>query len=83
MSDWIRIDERLPDVKDDRSKGVLVYTSSGAIRISFLWSDAMQMSFSHNAPYEIIDRWHKQESQGYAVTHWMPLPEPPKEQSKW
>ena len=52
---WIPVTERLPEMYED----VLAYKSTGAVVISWLFSDG---------------RWNKRD-----ITHWMPLPEPPKD----
>ena len=62
--EWISVKDRLPEKEDD----VLAYEFRGDVSIAYI------------SGYE----WRNLES-GYVmdasyVTHWMPLPEPPKEQ---
>ena len=79
-SDWISVKDRLPDlIENTTSKNVLVYRDCGegtvpSIAVSFLWSESVQIEI--NGKKEI---WNNQEPNGYRVTHWQPLPEPPKE----
>lgn len=85
MSKWISVEDRLPEMigRGDRSESVLILrkTKDGknsSHAISFLWSDAMIMSMSFNDEFSHTDTWNGQESNGYRVTHWIPLPESPK-----
>lgn len=84
MSDWISVNEALPEMigKGTRSKSVLIRRNYGAggistTAISFRWSEAMIMHFNFKDEHHLYDCWDGQESKGYIVTHWMPLPEPP------
>lgn len=67
MSEWISVDERLPEfgsrvqVFDGRSVDIGNYADKDEIYPSGFWNDGF------GSIYEDI-------------THWMPLPEPPKEQ---
>lgn len=66
MAEWISVEERLPE--DQRS--VLTVNGHGEIRIMGLWSKRG-------------DEWtwvHNNRMMHYNdITHWLPLPEPPKE----
>ena len=63
---WISVEERLPE--DQRS--VLTVNGHGEIRIMGLWSKrGDEWTWVHN------DRMMHYND----ITHWMPLPEPPKE----
>lgn len=67
MSDWISVEERLPKVGDK----VLLYEHDGFLRnicVDLItdYANACLMRDEYDA------RWD-------AVTHWMPLPEPPKD----
>ena len=84
MNNWISVKERLPEMvgKGDRSKSVLIRRNHGVdsiptTAISFRWSEAMIMHFNFNDEFSVCDCWDGQESKGYIVTHWQPLPEPP------
>lgn len=64
-SEWISVEDRLP--KED--KNVLVITSYGFYKIA-KWN-------SYNNGTTVI--WETNDDYGAsAITHWMPLPEPPK-----
>ena len=67
---WISVKERLPE--DQRS--VLTVNGHGEIRIMGLWSKrGDEWTWVHN------DRMMHYND----ITHWMPLPEPPKEDDAW
>jgi hypothetical protein len=71
MSEWISVDERLPPTKDGfkTSEIVLGYRNGG---IDFYRRHLeMPWGWVHCSDW----RWGKPQ-----ITHWMPLPEPPKEQ---
>jgi len=82
---WISVEDELPSIEGDRSRSVLIRRvyKNGTVSFttSFLWSEAKKMSFSFNEPHWQTDIWNAQESNGYTVTHWMPLPQPPKGES--
>lgn len=64
---WISVKERLPECfnqhgKDYSSNFVLVYDVYKEVSITCLWNDK---------------KWGEYDA-FYEVTHWMPLPEPPK-----
>lgn len=66
---WISVVERLPE--DERS--VLTVNGHGEIRIMGLWSKrGDEWTWLHNGRM-----MHYND-----ITHWMPLPEPPKEEDK-
>lgn len=64
MNDWISVKDRLPVAKEM----VLTYESAfDSISMAFMLPDTGE--FINVGDYYALD----------AVTHWMPLPEPPKE----
>lgn len=67
MSEWISVKDRLPDKED---LFLISYGESREITIG-LWN------FRNNRFEETEIEWFGYEITG--VTHWMPLPEPPKE----
>lgn len=70
---WIPVEERLPE----KMKIVLVFKRRTAY---FTWSDAM---WNIETDWRGEDDWSKNPHNGcFAVTHWMPLPEPPKKEDK-
>lgn len=79
---WINVKDGLPCVEKHRSNTVLIVRDCGdgtlpSITTSFMWSEAQIMAYSHQNPHEISERWDDQESKGYRVTHWQPLPKLP------
>lgn len=80
MSEWISVDERLPEPGD---YSVLAYSQAGApdgwpeggmdmVHAEFYFNDiTCGLDDDGN---QLYTKWHI--SQG--VTHWMPLPDPPK-----
>lgn len=65
MSEWVKCSERLPDGR----RTVLVWLKGGVLPIIWTW---MGKNWAVNVTAEILGR-HQD------ITHWMPLPEPPKE----
>lgn len=63
---WISVKERLPEKK----QRVMVYTVQGTYRIGV---------FSFVGDKGAV--WFKCDKSCITVTHWMPLPEPPKEEA--
>lgn len=83
---WINVNDRLPEItrRGVRSDNVLVVRDCGkgtisSYAVTFMWSEAQIMHQMHNNPRDIAERWNEQESKGYRVTHWMPLPKFPVE----
>ena len=77
QSEWVSVDERLPeDVfgRDRKQITTLVHTKSGRIssasRVRVVRFDKTKLEWVTLDTFE----W----SRGLRVTHWMPLPEPPK-----
>ena len=69
---WIPVSERLPE----KSGTYLVTTTTGAVTTARFYEEATYPP-THYRHYE----WHRKAawSHNRNVTHWMPLPEPPKE----
>ncbi len=61
---WISVEDRLPD----EHKSVIVYVT----RFNY-YSDYVDMSFRQDG------EWKSNTGYWKAITHWMPLPPPPKE----
>ena len=68
---WIPVKERLPEPKFAR-EWYLVHLESGCIKTL-----AFEKSGTPNNLFK--DGWHETASR---ITHWMPLPEPPKEKTE-
>lgn len=71
MSDWISVKERLPEPKfPSQQRGFyLVALSNGVVK-----ELAYEFRAYENMLFDV--GWHET---AYPVTHWMPLPDPPKE----
>jgi hypothetical protein len=70
VSEWISVEERLPEKKQD----VLMYFNSGNMAVGW-WHDEDEhitfwCAYTDDGFYTDCD---------YMPTHWMPLPDPPKE----
>ncbi len=67
---WISVDDKLPDDDKNYYESVLVYCAYGACKEfddAYLTDNKTWLDEKYNAQIP--------------VTHWMPLPEPPKDQS--
>lgn len=71
MGEWISVNERLPELKDD---GVLVFFPNGAIETVHIqdYFDDITAGVD-DFGVQMYTKWYI--TQG--VTHWMPLPEAP------
>jgi len=65
MSEWISVEDKLPAIAEWSGDKVLVYTEEGNI-CTGMYEGEPDTSWPD-----------KYEDSGY-ITHWMPLPEPPK-----
>ena len=66
---WIPVTERLPEKNDDGSVNVVLVTN-GYLQ---------HMAYFANGNWHFAESGEMKETMFYAVTHWMPLPEPPEE----
>lgn len=66
-NEWISIEEKMPVI--NVIPGVLVYSLRGGIDVQPVYNNG-------NWEPKFTDGWNKGET--YEITHWMPLPEPPK-----
>lgn len=78
MSEWISVDDRLPDLSEKpnwmRSEEVIVATRKGSVMHAFWSSNGYAKTERGRRP-----RWERGDRILEAdITHWMPLPEPPK-----
>lgn len=73
MSEWISVKDRLPTEKDERNRAsfVWVITASACGHVGCIAFDPHKQIFTDEYAGEWIDLTK-------GVTHWMPLPEPPK-----
>ena len=65
VQEWISVKDRLPEEAAD----IIVYTTKKRIAFGYLYDGHFR-----DEEHEIMANWNIGE-----VTHWMPLPEPPKE----
>lgn len=73
---WISVKDRLPE----NNAVCLTYSPKGRMRVA----QAFLPSSIPNSKYDPMECWwsiHGDRSRFVAVTHWMPLPEPPQEVS--
>ena len=70
MSEWISVDERLPDA----GERVLCYCRANIYEVMKMRTDG---AWVHN------DKVYDSTYMGGFVTHWMPLPAPPKEEHEY
>lgn len=68
MSEWIRCSERMPEANED----VLVVINPGDYQ-------SIHIGYMYNEGDWMIDGEFWYEEGDPSITHWMPLPEPPKE----
>ena len=71
MSEWISIEDKLPQVKDD---SVLVHFENGSIETVHLeWFDDIACGLDDGGKQSYCKRFYNHNP---AFTHWMPLPKP-------
>lgn len=72
---WISVKDRLPEIKKHHESDIVIcYTEEGTYAFSSLLENMFgQTVFDCEREDPSGVRWTEQ------VTHWMPLPEPPKE----
>lgn len=66
---WISVEDRLPEAHDDGSVDVVLVTDDFFIHMAY---------FNHGI-WRFCESGEMKEEMFYNVTHWMPLPELPKE----
>lgn len=69
MAEWISVKDRLPEKTGKQRGFYLVALSNGVVK-----ELAYEFEHYNNMLFDV--GWHET---AYPVTHWMPLPEPPKE----
>ncbi len=80
MAEWIDVTERLPDFPGGY---VLVHCEGGRVDTDFYCEsrDFLHRYGSHYARKrqgKLSGYFRSSHEYGYTITHWMPLPEPPK-----
>ena len=69
--EWISVEERLPEMYEDGSADIVLVTDGQFIH----------MAAYSNEKWYFAECGEMKEPMFYKVTHWMPLPEPPKEEN--
>lgn len=70
-SEWIPVTERLPEAEYGESEDVLTIDSLKVMRVAYF--DGGNWCFPTGEPIETVTE--------FPITHWMLLPEPPKEET--
>ena len=74
VQEWISVDDRLPDNKEYDWVLAQVVEDNGFMHIPTV----MEYRQSKNDWFEETYGWLSEHNGAFTVTHWMPLPEPPK-----
>ena len=74
--EWISVDDRLPDNKEHDWVLAQVVEDNGFMHIPTV----MEYRQSKNDWFEETCGWLSDHNGAFTVTHWMPLPEPPKKE---
>ena len=74
VQEWISVDDRLPDNKEHDWVLAQVVEDNGYMHIP----KVMEYMQSKNDWFEETYGWISKHNGAFTVTHWMPLPEPPK-----
>lgn len=74
VQEWIPVTERLPDNKEHDWVLAQVVEDSGYMHIP----KVMEYRKNRNDWFEETYGWLSEHNGAFTVTHWMPLPEPPK-----
>tara|TARA_R110002153_G_scaffold169071_1_gene321879 strand:- start:1877 stop:2170 length:294 start_codon:yes stop_codon:yes gene_type:complete len=74
MNDWINVEDRLPEVKDGSALGY--FSNIGSVEMIHIedYFQDITDGFDENGK-QLYTKWYLNQT----ITHWMPLPEPPKE----
>ena len=75
-NEWISVKDRLPDNKEHDWVLAQVVEDNGFMHIP----KVMEYRQQKNDWYEETYGWISEHDGAFTVTHWMPLPEPPKEE---
>lgn len=74
VQDWISVEDRLPDNKEHDWVLAQVVEDNGYMHIP----KVMEYRQSKNDWFEETYGWISKHNGAFTVTHWMPLPQPPK-----
>ena len=76
VQEWISVNDRLPDNKEHDWVLAQVVEDNGFMHIP----KVMEYRQSKNDWFEETYGWLSEHNGAFTVTHWMPLPKPPKEE---
>lgn len=71
--EWISVKDKMPKIASQR---YLCYCDGGLVRVGYYWwhdGSRTKAGWQMDAPFKSFEDYD------YNVTHWMPLPSPPKE----
>ena len=74
VQEWISVNDRLPDNKEHDWVLAQVVEDNGFMHVP----KVMEYRQSKNDWFEETYGWLSEHNGAFTVTHWMPLPEPPK-----
>ena len=74
VQEWISVDDRLPDNKEHDWVLAQIVEDNGYMHIP----KVMEYGQSKNDWFEETYGWISEHNGAFTVTHWMPLPQPPK-----
>ena len=74
VQEWIPVTERLPKFTEEEIEGYRFFGDTFFPEFNVMISGATQPT----TLYFDGERWYDEELHCYCVTHWMPMPEPPK-----
>ena len=76
MSEWISVDDGLPELKDDSVLGY--FSNNGSVEMIHIedYFQDITDGFDENGQ-QVYTKWYLHQ----AITHWMPLPLPPESES--
>lgn len=75
-TNWISVKDRLPKETQDCASGVKIKSHSELCIVAI---ETEESTFYVQTDITVCGKWY---NYGNRITHWMPLPEPPKEEAK-